>query len=79
MRGQEFPHFHDHHDLSVSVLSGKGIVHFKDHDVVITPGDVIFIPRGTFHWAENTDPDASVVFAVFSPPFDGKDKRRAVE
>jgi len=28
-------------------------------------------------WAENTDPVASVAFTVFSPAFDGKDKREA--
>ncbi len=77
LKGNEFPHYHDRHDLNVSVLSGKSTIHFKDHAVVLVPGDVIFIPKGTFHWAENTDSVASVVFAVFSPAFDGKDRRKA--
>jgi len=33
--------------------------------------------RPLYHWAENTAANASVVFAVFSPAFDGKDKREA--
>lgn len=77
LKGKEFPHYHDRHDLSVTVLSGKSIIHFHDHDVSLAPGDVIFIPGGTFHWAENVDPAASVVFAVFSPAFDGQDRRSA--
>lgn len=77
LKGNELPHYHDHHDLNVSVLSGKSTIHFKDHEVFLVPGDVIFIPKGTFHWAENTDPIASVVFVVFSPAFDGKDRRKA--
>jgi mannose-6-phosphate isomerase-like protein (cupin superfamily) len=77
LQGNEFPHYHDHHDLNVTVLSGKSIIHFHDHDVSLAPGDVIFIPQGTFHWAENTDPVASEVFAVFSPAFDGHDRRTA--
>ena len=77
LKGKEFPHYHDHHDLNVTVLSGKSIIHFHDHDVSLAPGDVIFIPQGTFHWAENTDPVASEVFAVFSPAFDGHDRRTA--
>jgi len=77
LQGKEFPHYHDHHDLNVTVLSGKSIIHFHDHAVSLAPGDVIFIPGGTFHWAENVDPEASVVFAVFSPAFDGQDRRRA--
>ena len=77
MKDKETPHFHDDHDLSVSILDGDGIIHFKDHAVPVTPGDVIFIPKGTYHWAENTGSAATVLFAVFSPAFSGKDKRAA--
>jgi mannose-6-phosphate isomerase-like protein (cupin superfamily) len=77
LQGNEFPHYHDHHDLNVTLLSGKSIIHFHDHEVSLLPGDVIFIPKGKFHWAENVDPLASVVFAVFSPAFDGQDRRKA--
>jgi len=76
LKGQEFPHYHDHHDLTVSLLSGKSTIHFQDHQVSLQPGDITFIPKGTLHWAQNTDPVASVVFAVFSPAFDGKDRRK---
>ncbi len=75
LKGNEFPHYHDHHDLNISVLSGTSTIHFTDHEVRLEPGDVLFIPRGTLHWAENTDAAASVVFAVFSPAYEGKDKR----
>jgi len=77
LKGNEFPHYHDRHDLTVTALSGKSIIHFKERQVKLNPGDVIFVPKGTYHWAENTDSDASVVFAVFSPGFDGKDRRKA--
>ncbi|WP_165742104.1 cupin domain-containing protein [Candidatus Thiosymbion oneisti] len=77
LTGKESPHFHDRHDLTVSVISGTSIIHFKNHAVSLLPGDVIYIPKGILHWAENTDPVASVVFAVFSPAFDGKDRRKA--
>jgi len=77
LKGNEVPHYHDRHDLNVTVLSGKSTIHFKDHQVLLEPGDVIFIPKGTYHWAENRDSVASVVFVVFSPGFDGKDKRKA--
>ena len=33
LKGNEFPHYHDRHDLNISVLSGKNIIHFKDHSV----------------------------------------------
>jgi len=75
IKGAEIPHFHDYHDLTVTIVSGKSILHFKDHEVLLEKGDVISIPKGTYHWAENLDSEASVVFATFSPPYRGKDKR----
>jgi mannose-6-phosphate isomerase-like protein (cupin superfamily) len=77
IRGKELPHYHDGHNLTVSVLSGKSIVHFRNHEVVLYEGDVINIPKGIYHWAENIDGEASVVLATFSPAFNGKDKRLA--
>ncbi len=77
LKNKESPHYHDFHDLNLSVLSGTSIIHFKDHQVELEAGDVIYIPKASYHWAENTSPNASVVFAIFSPAFDGKDKREA--
>jgi mannose-6-phosphate isomerase-like protein (cupin superfamily) len=77
VKGAEKPHYHDEHDLSVTVISGKSVLHFKDHEVVLQKGDVVTIPKGTYHWAENIDAKASVVFATFSPAYRGKDKRLA--
>ena len=77
LKGREFPHYHDRHDLSVTVLAGTAVIHFKEHGMRLGPGDAVFIPRGNYHWAENTGPEASIVHAVFSPGFDGKDRRRA--
>ena len=77
LAGKEQPHYHDEHDLNVTLLTGKSIIHFQDRDVLMQAGDVVFIPKGTYHWAENLDKNASVVFAVYSPAFSGKDKRLA--
>lgn len=77
IKGSEKPHYHDTHDLTVTIIEGESIIHFRDHEVVLYQGDVIHIPKGTYHWAENIDSKASVVFALFSPSFKGKDKRLA--
>jgi quercetin dioxygenase-like cupin family protein len=78
LRAKEPPHVHDHHDLTVFVLSGDSVMHLANGEHPMHAGDFVHIPAGTPHWAENTDPEASEVMAVFSPPFDGKD-RRAVD
>ena len=77
IKGKEFPHYHDKHDLNGTVLSGKVKIHFKDHSVLLKAGDTLFIPKGTYHWAENSNEIASEIFVVFSPAFDGKDRRKA--
>jgi len=75
LKNQEPPHYHDKHNLMIMIISGKTILHFSDHEVHLKQGDVAIIPKGTYHWAENIDSEASVAFATFSPPFGGKDRR----
>ncbi|MCP5141039.1 MAG: cupin domain-containing protein [Chromatiales bacterium] len=77
LAGAEEPHFHDRHDLAITVLRGRSVLHFSTHDVELGAGDTAFIPRGHYHWAENVGDEASVVFAVFAPSFDGQDRRPA--
>ncbi len=75
LKGAESPHIHDRHDLTVFTFSGTSVLHFKDRTVSLKPGDLINIPRGVWHWAENIGQDATLAYAVFTPPYDGKDRR----
>jgi quercetin dioxygenase-like cupin family protein len=69
----EKPHTHDQHDLAVTLISGGGRIHIGDTVTEMRPGDVMRIPRGVPHWAENTAPGGSVAYAVFTPAYDGTD------
>ena len=71
----EEPHVHDGHDGTVFVLGGKFLVHFGDRSMIVGPGDVIEIPRGTPHWAENIHSEASEAYVIFTPPYDETDWR----
>ena len=73
LKGAEKPHIHATHDLTVVVIKGEANIHFKTKTVKTKVGDVIRIPRGALHWAENTAKTASEVYAVFTPSYDGKD------
>lgn len=73
LAGAEQPHIHKDHDLVVVLLSGTARLHLGGRTIDVRPGDVMEIPRGVVHWAENTGPEASEVYAVFSPPYDGRD------
>lgn len=75
IQAAEPPHVHDRHDLTVTLLSGKLVLHFEERNVTLMPGDVVVIPQLEPHWAENVADDASVAFVTFSPGFDGKDRR----
>ena len=75
LKDAEKPHVHDGHDLIAVVLRGKVSMHFADGTVKVQKGDVVEIPRGTLHWAENRGKEASLAYAVFTPPFDGEDYR----
>ncbi|HAI10638.1 MAG TPA: hypothetical protein DCM28_02970 [Phycisphaerales bacterium] len=72
----EKPHVHDQHDLVVTTLSGNVRLHLNLKTYDLKPGDVVEIPRGTLHWAENLGGNTQAeAFAVFSPPYQGKDIR----
>jgi mannose-6-phosphate isomerase-like protein (cupin superfamily) len=71
----EKPHVHDSHDLTVFVLKGRVRVHLGDRSVELGPGDIIQIPHGLRHWAQNIHPSASEAYVVFSPHYKGEDKR----
>lgn len=75
IQGKEPPHVHDHHDMVVTVISGSSVLHLADTNLTLHPGDIIMLSKGEFHWVENIGEDASVAHVVFSPPFDGKDRR----
>lgn len=79
LMGSEPPHYHDKHDLFVEVLQGTSVVHFEDRTQELQAGDTLLIKKGTYHWAENTGPDPSVVIATFSPKMNEKDFRLAQE
>jgi mannose-6-phosphate isomerase-like protein (cupin superfamily) len=74
-RGAEKPHVHDRSDLVVVLLFGTVRAHVGNQVMDAKAGDVIHIPKGTPHWVENTGPQPSESLALFSPPFDGKDRR----
>ena len=73
----EPPHYHDNHDLSVTIIKGRSVIHFEDRAITVEAGDVVFIPKGTYHWAENVGDKGCEIHAVFSPAFEGKDTRIA--
>lgn len=71
----EPPHAHDRHDLTVYVLSGRVAMHLADRTVIVEPGDLIDVPRSVPHWAQNLSDPASEAYVIFTPPFDGHDRR----
>ena len=71
----EKPHVHDRSDLTVYVLSGAVNMHIGGRVVAVAPGDVIDVPKGVAHWAENASQGPSYAYVVFAPAFDGKDRR----
>lgn len=73
VRDREAPHVHKTHDLTVTVMRGRGYLMLEKKRIDLAAGDVLFIPRGAVHYFVNTDGEPSVALAVFAPPFDGKD------
>ncbi len=74
IRTAEVPHRHDRHDLFVVVLRGRGIMQLGDEGRAVGPGAILYVPRGTLHAFQNRSDAPAAAYAVYLPPFDGKDR-----
>ena len=73
IRDHESPHIHRKHDLTVFFLEGRGTLLLKGRRIPVRKGDTAFIPKGAAHHYINKGRRPTLVYAVFSPAFDGKD------
>ncbi len=68
----EEPHYHAHHDLTFRVLKGCGELYLDGETYLLYEGDIAYIPKKKVHFYINRA-EVSVLLAVFSPSYDGKD------
>ena len=74
IRGQEVPHRHDHHDLLVVMLRGHGRMRIGADEQPVGEGSSLYVPRGSVHAFHNESAEPAVAYAVYLPPFDGRDR-----
>ena len=73
IRDREILHVHKIHDATATMLRGQGYLVLDRKRINLKAGDIIHIQRGVAHQYVNTSSEPTVVLAVYSPPFDGKD------
>jgi mannose-6-phosphate isomerase-like protein (cupin superfamily) len=71
---REEPHRHDRHDLFVVMVSGYGTMRLGAEARPVGAGSILYVPRGTPHAFANESGEAALAYAVYVPPFDGKDR-----
>jgi quercetin dioxygenase-like cupin family protein len=73
IRDREVLHVHKLHDATVTMMRGQGYLVLDNKRVNLKAGDIVHVQRGVAHQYVNTSSDPTVLLAVYSPPFDGKD------
>jgi mannose-6-phosphate isomerase-like protein (cupin superfamily) len=73
IRDREVLHVHKIHDATVTMMRGQGYLFLADKRVNLKAGDIVHVQRGVPHQYVNTGSEPTVLLAVYSPPFDGKD------
>lgn len=73
LNGSEKPHTHNAHDLTAVMVRGEADMHLGSKTEKVQKGDIIEVPRGVVHWAENTGTEPALVYAIFTPLLEGKD------
>jgi len=79
IRAAETPHRHDRHDLLVVMLRGHGTMRLGDERRTVGEGSILWVPRGTPHAFANASGEPAVAYAVYVPPFDGRDRVPVVD
>lgn len=67
-------HKHLTHAEHVIVLEGKAEMTLNDKTFSIKKGDIIFIPKNSFHSVKTTSKIPLKVLSIQAPYFDGKDR-----
>ena len=74
IRTAETPHRHDRHDLFVLIVRGRGTMRIGEAALPVGEGSLLYVPRGAVHAFANQSGAPSVAYAIYTPPFDGKDR-----
>ena len=67
-------HKHEWHSETIYVIEGEAAMYLNDTSLIIKPGDVVFIPKNTWHAVKVNSIRPLKVLSVQSPGFDGKDR-----
>lgn len=67
-------HKHALHAEHVIVLDGTAEMKVNDKSFNIKKGDIVFIPKNTWHYVKTTSKTPLKVISVQAPYFDGKDR-----
>jgi mannose-6-phosphate isomerase-like protein (cupin superfamily) len=67
-------HKHEKHSENIVVLDGEAVMKVDGKSFKIKKGDLIFVPKNTWHYVKVTSKIPLKVVSIQSPNFDGKDR-----
>ena len=67
-------HKHAYHAEHIYVLQGEALMKIDGNSFKIKKGDVIFVPKNTWHYVKVTSKTPLKVISIQAPNFDGKDR-----
>lgn len=61
-------HSHPKAEEIMFIVRGKGVGGIKDKEVMLLPGDSIFVPKGVIHWFYNPYDEPCDMMTLYSKP-----------
>ena len=68
-------HYHKISDETYYVYQGQGRMRVGDEYRDVTTGDIVFIPKGSFHGMKKTSAEDVIIFFISAPAFDPENDR----
>lgn len=57
-------HVHEEEDQVYIVQQGRGTVEIDGEHREVGPGDLVYIPRGAWHWLASLEPEPVVLYSL---------------
>jgi mannose-6-phosphate isomerase-like protein (cupin superfamily) len=75
LAGRSDSRVHDHHDMTVVLLSGRADIRLAGKWHTVNAGDIVEIPRGSIYEFDQLGSEPVECYVMYYPPYDGKDLR----
>lgn len=72
--GKNIPHKLQSSSEVFIIVKGTGIIHIEEEACEVNPGNIIYIPKGSLQFMENSGMEELIFYCIVDPPWKQEDE-----